>query len=61
MIEQRRKKMRVYKCDICGHMPYKDERFFHLSEITTGDRSKVDFDFCEKCFNRFRDSEEKGE
>ncbi len=50
--------MYLYKCDICGHVQEKDGRFFHLSEITTGDR-ELEIDFCEKCFNRFRDSEEK--
>ena len=52
--------MLKYVCDICGHVREEDERFFHLAEITTGDR-KLEIDFCLECYNRFKNSEEKGE
>ncbi len=48
--------MQIYRCDICGHLQLKDERFFHLSEITAADRA-VEIDVCEKCYNRFKNSE----
>ena len=51
--------MYIIKCDICGHLQKDNERFFHLQEITTGVRSKVNFDFCLKCYERFQNSENK--
>ena len=51
--------MYLYKCDICGHLQEVDEKFYHLCEITHGDRSEINIDFCSKCFKRFQDSERR--
>jgi len=62
--------MYLYKCDICGYVQNAEgqkERFYHVSEITQGDRLLyqdrviVDIDFCSKCFKRFQNSKEKGD
>ncbi len=48
--------MNLHKCDICGHLEEPDERFFHLSEMSGGDRG-FEADVCEMCFNVFKNSE----
>ena len=40
--------MYLYKCDRCGHLQLEGEKFYHLSEITGGDRQLED-DLCSKC------------
>lgn len=52
--------MYLYKCDICGYLQEEGERFFGLSEITPNDEG-VDIEFCEKCYKRFQNSENKGD
>lgn len=50
--------MYLYKCDICGHLQEEGERFFALTEITHDDE-EIDIEFCEDCYNRFKNSEKE--
>jgi len=43
--------MYLLKCDLCDHLQEGNERFFHIAEITKGDRSKINIDFCIYCYN----------